>query len=174
MIGTGYKQVSPTKVRITLRQGVKFHDGSDFNAEDVVFSLTRAMEKTSNYGVYTQGIDKVVKVDDHTVDIFTKGPNPVLQRQLTVENVALRRVDDSLDVRRQQDLAVDDTAGETRRQLVDRIKDVLHESRARVFPVSALEGIRRMAAEQIHDMLSGWRQCVIDGRWNDSGDEWPA
>ncbi len=83
VLATGYKQVSPTQVRITLRQGVKFHDGSGFNAEDVVFSLTRAMEKTSNYGVYTQGIDKVVKVDDHTVDIFTKGPNPVLQRQLT-------------------------------------------------------------------------------------------
>ena len=83
MLATGYKQVSPTQVRITLRQGVKFHDGSAFNADDVVFSLDRAMAKTSNYGVYTQGIDSVVKVDDYTVDIFTKGPNPVLLRQLT-------------------------------------------------------------------------------------------
>ncbi|MCB1739607.1 MAG: hypothetical protein KDK91_04505, partial [Gammaproteobacteria bacterium] len=43
-----------------LRKGVKFHDGAAFNADDVVFSLNRAMEKTSNYGVFTQGIDKVV------------------------------------------------------------------------------------------------------------------
>jgi peptide/nickel transport system substrate-binding protein len=82
-LATGWKQTSPTEVRITLRPGVRFHDGAAFDADDVVFSLTRAMSKTSNFGVYTQGIDKVVKVDNLTVDIVTKGPNPVLIRQLT-------------------------------------------------------------------------------------------
>ncbi len=83
VLATGYTQVSPTQLRITLRPGVKFHDGATFNADDAVFSLNRAMDKTSNFGVYTQGIDRVVKVDDLTLDIFTKGPNPVLLRQLT-------------------------------------------------------------------------------------------
>lgn len=83
LLATGYKQVSPTQVRITLRQGVKFHDGAAFDADDAVYSLERAMAKTSNFGVYTQGIDKVTKVDSHTIDITTKGPNPVLLRQLT-------------------------------------------------------------------------------------------
>jgi peptide/nickel transport system substrate-binding protein len=83
MLGTAWKQVSPTQVRITLRQGVKFHDGAAFNADDAVFSLNRAMAKTSNYGPYIQGIDRIVKVDDFTIDVFTKGPNPVLMRQLT-------------------------------------------------------------------------------------------
>jgi peptide/nickel transport system substrate-binding protein len=82
-LATGYKQLSPTQVRITLRKAVKFHDGAAFDADDAVFSLTRAMDKTSNYGVYTQGIEQVVKVDDFTIDILTKGPNPVLIRQLT-------------------------------------------------------------------------------------------
>jgi peptide/nickel transport system substrate-binding protein len=82
-LATGFEQLSPTHARITLRQGVKFHDGADFDAEDAKFSLERAMSRTSNYGVYTQGIDHVVKVDEHTIDIITKGPNPVLQRQLT-------------------------------------------------------------------------------------------
>ncbi len=82
-LATGWKQVTPTQVRVTLRQGVKFHDGATFDADDVVFSLTRAMSKTSNFGVYTQGIDKVMKVDAYTVDILTTGPNPVLIRQLT-------------------------------------------------------------------------------------------
>ena len=82
-LATGYKQLSPTQVRLSLRKGVKFHDGAAFDADDVVFSLNRAMDKASNYGVYTQGIDKVVKVDEFTVDILTKGPNPVLIRQLT-------------------------------------------------------------------------------------------
>ena len=83
ILATGYQQLKPTQLRISLRPGVKFHDGAAFNADDVVFSLNRAMEKTSNYGVYTQGIDKVVKVDELTVDILTKDPNPVLLRQLT-------------------------------------------------------------------------------------------
>ena len=82
-LATGYKQVSPTQVRITLRPGVKFHDGASFNADDAKFSLDRAMAKTSNYGPYIQGIDRIVKVDDMTIDVFTKGPNPVLLRQMT-------------------------------------------------------------------------------------------
>ncbi len=83
ILATAWKQVSPLNVRFTLRKGVKFHDGSAFTADDVVFTFERAMSKTSNFGVYTQGIDRVVKVDEHTVDIFTKTPNPVLMRQLT-------------------------------------------------------------------------------------------
>ena len=83
MLATSFKQMSPTQVRVTLRQGVKFHDGAVFNADDAKFSLERAMTKSSNYGVYTQGIERIVKVDDYTIEIQTKGPNPVLQRQLT-------------------------------------------------------------------------------------------
>ncbi len=82
-LATSWRDVSPTQVRFTLRTGVKFSDGSPLTADDVVFSLTRAMAKTSNYNVYTQGIDKVVKVNDNTVDIMMKGPNPVLLNQLT-------------------------------------------------------------------------------------------
>jgi peptide/nickel transport system substrate-binding protein len=45
--------------------------------------MARVSEKTSNYQVYTQGMDRVVKVDNNTVDIILKGPNPVLINQLT-------------------------------------------------------------------------------------------
>jgi peptide/nickel transport system substrate-binding protein len=83
VLATAWKQVKPTQLRLTLRSGVKFHDGSAFTADDAVFSLERAMTKTSNFAVYTQGIDKVVKVDAQTIDIFTKDPNPVLLNQLT-------------------------------------------------------------------------------------------
>ena len=83
VLATGYKQLGPNQLRITLRQDVKFHDGAAFNADDAKFSLERAMAKTSNYGVYTQGIDRIARVDEYNIDIFTKGPNPVLLRQLT-------------------------------------------------------------------------------------------
>lgn len=82
-LATAWKEISPTQVRFTLRTGVKFSDGTPFTADDVVFSIMRAMAKSSNYHVYTQGIDKVVKVNDNTVDFIMKGPNPVLLNQLT-------------------------------------------------------------------------------------------
>ena len=83
VLATAWKQMSPTQVRFTLRQGVKFHDGSAFTADDAVFSIERAMAKTSNFQVYTNGIDRVVKVDANTIDVFTKDPNPVLLNQMT-------------------------------------------------------------------------------------------
>jgi peptide/nickel transport system substrate-binding protein len=82
-LATDWKLVTPTQMRLTLRKGVKFTDGSAFTADDAVFSLNRAMSKLSNFGVYAQGIDKVSKVDDFTIDILLKGPNPVLMNQLT-------------------------------------------------------------------------------------------
>ena len=82
-LATSWREISPTQMRFVLRSGVKFSDGSPLTADDVVFSLTRATAKTSNYAVYTQGIDKVVKVNESTVDIMMKGPNPVLLNQMT-------------------------------------------------------------------------------------------
>ncbi|MGL4435684.1 MAG: ABC transporter substrate-binding protein [Giesbergeria sp.] len=83
VLATSWKEVSPTQVRFNLRKDVKFSDGTPFTADDAVFSLSRAMAKTSNFTPYIQGIDKVVKVDNHTVDVMLKGPNPVLLRQMT-------------------------------------------------------------------------------------------
>jgi peptide/nickel transport system substrate-binding protein len=82
-LATAWRDVTPTQIRFTLRSGVKFSDGTALTADDVVYSIARAMAKTSNYNVYAQGIDKVVKVNDNTVDFMMKGPNPVLLNQLT-------------------------------------------------------------------------------------------
>ena len=82
-LATEWKLLNPTQMRFTLRKGVKFSDGSPLTADDVVFSLTRSMSKTSNYAVFAQGVDKVVKVDDFTVDVMLKAPTPTLVNQLT-------------------------------------------------------------------------------------------
>lgn len=82
-LATGWKLLTPTQLRVNLRKGVKFSDGSALEAEDVIFSLDRALTKTSNFGVFTQGFDKVVKVDNNTIDILLKAPNPVILNQLT-------------------------------------------------------------------------------------------
>ena len=83
VLATAWKEISPTQIRFTLRQGVKFHDGSAFTADDAVYSIQRAMAKTSNFSPYVQGIDKVLKVDAQTIDVLLKAPNPVLLRQMT-------------------------------------------------------------------------------------------
>jgi len=82
-LASSWKLLTPTQMRFTLRSGVKFSDGSPLTADDVVYSLTRAMAKTSNYAVYAEGIDKVVKVDANSVDIMLKAPTPTLVNQLT-------------------------------------------------------------------------------------------
>lgn len=66
-----------------LRKGVKFHDGADFTAEDVVFSFKRAMHKASDFKKQVQGIKEVKVIDDHTVKLVTEGTNPILPNQLT-------------------------------------------------------------------------------------------
>ena len=82
-LATEWQQTSPTTVRFKLRQGVKFHDGSAFNADDVVFSIQRALSDTSNFKPYLAGVKEAKKIDDFTVEIVTEGPAPVLIPQLT-------------------------------------------------------------------------------------------
>src|SRR5882757_7170131 len=43
-LATEWKTINPTTWRIKLRQGVKFHDGTPFTAEDVLFSIQRARD----------------------------------------------------------------------------------------------------------------------------------
>lgn len=74
---------NPNVWRFAIRQGVKFHDGADLTADDVVFSFNRAMMPTSAMKELLTSIKEVRKVDDHTVDMETNGPNPLLINNLT-------------------------------------------------------------------------------------------
>lgn len=66
-----------------LREGVKFHGGEDFTAEDVVFSFERAMQPNSDMKELIGSIKEVRAVDDYTVEMVTDGPNPILPNNLT-------------------------------------------------------------------------------------------
>ena len=81
-LALSWTQVAPDRWRFVLRQGVRFHEGEAFTADDVVFSITRALQPTSNFGIFVDTVDRAEKVDDFTVDIVTKVPDPILPNKL--------------------------------------------------------------------------------------------
>lgn len=81
-LAASWNYLSPTQVQFKLREGVRFHDGAQMTADDVVFSLTRAMTPPSNMGSYVRSIASVKKIDDMTVELELKGPSPLLLREL--------------------------------------------------------------------------------------------
>ena len=66
-----------------LREGVTFHDGGEFDSEDVVFSLNRAMTPDSDYMELLASVKEVRAPDKFTVEIETDGPNPIMPNNLT-------------------------------------------------------------------------------------------
>jgi peptide/nickel transport system substrate-binding protein len=81
-LAESWKQTSPTVWIFNLRKGVKFHDGSDFTADDVVFSMKRLQGETSNFRSYGNDVGQVRKIDSHTVEFTTPVPNPVMLEML--------------------------------------------------------------------------------------------
>ena len=63
--------------RFSLRQGVTFPDGAEFNADDVIFSYARASSESADVRSWFAPVSDVIKVDDYTVDIMTSAPNPI-------------------------------------------------------------------------------------------------
>ncbi len=81
-LATEWQQVSPLLWRFKLRQGVKFHDGTPFNADDVLFSVLRAREPTSQVANYANGVGTPVRIDDHTIEFRLEKVNPVFLQHL--------------------------------------------------------------------------------------------
>ena len=81
-LAESYKLIEPTIWRFNLRKGVTFHNGNPFNADDVVTSINRATHPDSRARGNLLSIAKVIKVDEFTVDIVTKGPYPLLLNDL--------------------------------------------------------------------------------------------
>lgn len=81
-LATEWELLDPVTWRFKLREGVKFHNGNPFTADDVIASITRIGDPGSRQRSNVVQIESVTKVDDLTIDIVTKGPSPLLLNDL--------------------------------------------------------------------------------------------
>ena len=82
-LATDWKTTDPNTWVFNLRKGVKFSDGTDMTAKDVVFSILRAKQPTSDFKEYISTISDVKEIDNYTVQVTTSKPNPILLNQLS-------------------------------------------------------------------------------------------
>jgi peptide/nickel transport system substrate-binding protein len=85
-----------TEIVFNLRKGVKFHDGTDFNADAAVFSFARQYDINHPFHQYGEwaywgwmfgDVDKMEKIDDYTVKLILKRPNASIMTSLAMFTV---------------------------------------------------------------------------------------
>jgi peptide/nickel transport system substrate-binding protein len=89
-LATEWKAIDDTTWEFKLRQGVKFHDGSEFTAEDVVATLKRVPwvpNSPSSFRIYTQSVVGWEIVDPYTIRLKTAKVYPLLPTDISTINI---------------------------------------------------------------------------------------
>lgn len=84
-LAVSWKPINDTTWEFKLRQGVKFHDGTPFTADDVLFTFERAPNveaSPSSFALYTKG-KTLKKIDDYTIHIMTEKPYPLMPNDVS-------------------------------------------------------------------------------------------
>jgi peptide/nickel transport system substrate-binding protein len=85
-LADSWKTVDSLTWEFKLRKGVKFHDGSEFTAADVVASIERVPQvpnSPSPFTAYTKQIKEMVVVDPYTIRFKTTAPYPLMPTDMT-------------------------------------------------------------------------------------------
>ena len=97
-LATSWKAIDDLTWEFKLRKGVKFHDGSDFNPDDVMASVKRAPNvpnSPSSFALYIKG-KTFEKIDDYTIHIKTENPYPLMPVDVsTIHIISDKAVDAS-------------------------------------------------------------------------------
>ncbi|WP_424811119.1 ABC transporter substrate-binding protein [Roseococcus sp. YIM B11640] len=78
-----------------LREGIRFHDGTPFTADDVAFTLERIPTVTgpgASYSGLIRPVNRVEVVDDRTIRLYTSGPSPLLPTYLSQVVMLSRKI----------------------------------------------------------------------------------
>ncbi len=84
-LAESYRAISETVWEFKLRRGVKWHDGRDFTADDVVFTFERAPNVPNSpggFGGFLRAVERTEVVDPYTIRIHTKQPHPLMPLDL--------------------------------------------------------------------------------------------
>lgn len=79
-----WQRLDETRTRFFLRKGVVFHNGEPFNAQAVKFSIEKYVDPQTRFlgAGFVATISSVTVVDEHTVDVVTRGPDGLLLNRL--------------------------------------------------------------------------------------------
>ncbi len=81
-LAESWSNPSPDVWRFKLRKNVKFHNGTPFSADDVIFSWKRTLSDGSDVKTFISGIKDIKKIDDHTIDVTTDGTRPIFTSEI--------------------------------------------------------------------------------------------
>lgn len=84
-LASAWSWIDDTTLEFTLRQGITFHNGEAFDADDVVFTFEQLMDMTNNFRQQRQdfgNISGVEKIDDFTVRVTLSEPEPTFENTL--------------------------------------------------------------------------------------------
>ena len=88
-LAVSWTPINDTTWEFKLRKGVKWHDGSSFTADDVLFTVERAQNvpnSPSSFVTYLKG-KTFSKVDDYTIHIKTAKPYPLMPNDMTTVKI---------------------------------------------------------------------------------------
>ena len=88
-LAVSWEPINDTTWEFKLRKGVKWHDGSDFTADDVIFTVERAQNvpnSPSSFVTYLKG-KTFEKIDSHTIHIKTEKPYPLMPNDMTTVKI---------------------------------------------------------------------------------------
>ena len=83
-LAESWEMVDDVTWEFKLREGVTFHNGQPFTADDVLYSYKRITQDGAEMRNFLANVESIEKIDDYNIRIVTKGPDPILLQNLSL------------------------------------------------------------------------------------------